>query len=287
MSGQNAVAMSEPLPRESDGKSMSGTEEIFNKLRELLKAERKVALCTVVEKIGSGPAEPGRKMLVADDGETVGTIGGGELFERELRRKAMKAIKEGKSKSLKFSFYGGTKKGQLNTGLWCGGETTVFVDVVEPKPKLVIVGSGHVALPTYHLANFLNFNVIVVDNNRETLTKKRFPDAKLIFDRNFTRALKKVKVDCNTYVAVLHGDPNYDLAAVRRFVREQVAYIGLLGSEKKARKLKEILRRDGVSKKSLGKIRAPIGLEIKAQTPEEIAVSIAAELIKKMRSQSS
>ncbi|PIU14928.1 MAG: hypothetical protein COT21_00165 [Hadesarchaea archaeon CG08_land_8_20_14_0_20_51_8] len=159
----------------------------------------------------------------------------------------------------------------------------MFVDVVEPKPKLVIVGSGHIALPTYHLANFLNFNVIVVDNNRETLTKKRFPDAKLIFDRNFARALKKAKVDRDTYVAVLHGDPKYDLAAVRRFVREQVAYIGLLGSEKKARKLKEILRGDGVSEKSLEKIHAPIGLEIKAQTPEEIAVSIAAELIKKMR----
>jgi xanthine dehydrogenase accessory factor len=265
---------------------MPGTEEIFDKLRELLKAERKVALCTVVEKIGSGPAEVGKKMLVTDDGATLGTIGGGELFERELRREAMKAIKEGRPKSLKFSFYGGTKKGQLNTGLWCGGETTIFVDVVEPKPKLVIVGSGHVALPTYRMANFLNFNVTVVDNNRETLTKKRFPDAKLIFDRNFARALKKAKVDRNTYVAVLHGDPKCDLAAVRRFVREQVAYIGLLGSEKKARKLKEILRREGVSEKLLNRIRAPIGLDIKAQTPEEIAVSIAAELIKEMRSQS-
>jgi xanthine dehydrogenase accessory factor len=259
------------------------SEEIFEQLSRLLKAGKRAALCTVVIKVGSGPAELGRKILVADDGEVVGTIGGAELFERELKREALKAIDEGKSKSLEFSFYGGTKEGKSNTGLWCGGKMIVFVDVIEPRSKLVIVGSGHVALQTYLVVKLLGFEITVVDNNKDTMTKKRFPDAKFIFNKNFARALKEVKVDSNTSVVVLHGEPKYDLAAVRRFVGKQIAYLGLLGSAKKASKLKEILRRSGVPEKSLKKIHAPIGLDINAQTPEEIAVSIAAELIKERR----
>jgi xanthine dehydrogenase accessory factor len=259
------------------------SEEIFEKLSRLLKAGKRAALCTVVIKVGSGPAELGRKILVADDGEVFGTIGGAELFERQLKREALKAIYEGKQKSLEFSFYGGTKEGKSNTGLWCGGKIMVFIDVIEPRPKLVIVGSGHVALQTYRVVKLLGFEITMVDNNKETMTKKRFPDTKFIFDNNFARALKKANVDSNTSVVVLHGDPKYDLAAVRRFAGEKIAYLGLLGSAKKARKLKEILRKGGTSEKAIKKIHAPIGLDINAQTPEEIAVSIAAELIKERR----
>lgn len=102
-----------------------------------------MALCTIVEKRGSGPAERGRKMLITEDEKifgafcpsAAGTIGGGEL-ERKLKEEALKAIREGKSKSVKFSLYGGAKKDERDTGLWCGGTMTVFIDVIEPKPKI-------------------------------------------------------------------------------------------------------------------------------------------------------
>ncbi|MEM2908232.1 MAG: XdhC family protein, partial [Candidatus Hadarchaeales archaeon] len=210
-------------------------------------------------------------------------IGGGESFERGLKEKALRAIKERKPTSLKFAFYGGARENELDTGLWCGGALTVFIDVIEPKPKLVLVGSGHVALPTYKIAELLGFEVTVVDDMKDTMTKERFPNAKLIYDKNFEEALKKVKVDGNTYVAIVHGEPKHDLSALRRFVRENVAYLGLLGSKTKIGKLMDILRKEGTPERILKRISGPIGLDIGAETPEEIAVSIAAELIEKIK----
>lgn len=262
--------------------SMSNPADIFERLPRLLKAGTKVALCTIVEKIGSGPAARGTKMLVTDDGKTIGTVGGGE-FERKVREGAQGAIKKGKSDSLRFALYGGAKKDEVDTGMWCGGTTTVFVDVIEPNPKLVIIGSGHIALPTYRVAELLGFDITVVDDERGTLTKDRFPKAKRIYRADFKKALKEVKVDERTFIVTVHGEPKHDLAALRRFVRERVAYLGLLGSARKISKLKEILRKEGVPEKAVQRIHAPIGLDIGAGTPEEIAVSIAAELIKERK----
>lgn len=271
---------------------MSDNVDIFELIPALLKSGKRVALCTVIEKIGSGPAEVGTKILVTEEAEifgafctgtsAIGTIGGGEL-ERAVMDEALKAIETGESKSLKFSLREKARENELKTGLWCGGTMTVFIDVIEPKPELLIVGSGHIALQTYNIATLLGFDVTVIDDVKDTLTKNRFPKAKLIYDKSFVKALKRVKVGASTYVAIVHGEPKHDLAALRRFVRERTAYLGLLGSARKIAKLKEILRKDGVPTKAIKRIKAPIGLDINAQTPEEIAVSIAAELIKERR----
>jgi len=261
---------------------MSTPTDILGQASKFLKERKKVALCTVMEKIGSGPAELGKKIVVAEDGEVIGTIGGGE-FERKVKEEALNAIKKGKSKSLKFSLYGGAKKDEVDTGLWCGGTTTVFVDVIEPSPKLIIVGSGHIALPTYKVAELLGFDITVVDDERSTLTKDRFQNAKRIYRADFKKVLKEVKVDERTFVAIVHGEPKHDLAAMRRFIRERTAYLGLLGSPRKVARLKEILRKEGVPEKAIKRIHAPIGIDIGAGTPEEIAVSIAAELIKERK----
>jgi len=264
--------------------NVSGHADILSRAAEFLKHGGKVAVCTVVERKGSGPSEVGSKMLVVEGGEVIGTIGGGECFERVLISESLQAIRDGRSKNLKFSFYGGAKEGELDTGLWCGGEMTIFADVMEPNPKLVLVGSGHIALPTYKIADLLGFETIVVDDNKDTLTRKRFPNAKLIYHRNFGAALKKVKGDKSTYVAIMHGEPKHDLISLRRFIKEETAYLGILGSRNKVAKLKNILRKDGVGEKKIERVRTPIGLEINARTPEEIAVSIAAELVKERRS---
>lgn len=261
---------------------MTTPADILERVPELMKKGKRVALCTVIEKIGSGPAEEGKKILVTEDAEVIGTIGGGGL-ERKVKEEALKAIEEGRPKTLKFSLYGGAKKDEVETGLWCGGTVTLFVDVVEPDPKLVIVGSGHIALPTYRIADLLGFDVTVVDDSRETLTEDRFPDAKRIRDENFENALKAVGVGEGTYVVIVHGEPKHDLSALRRFIREKTAYLGILGSKSKIKKLKEVLRKDGFSEEEIKRVRAPIGLDIRARTPEEIAVSIAAELIREKR----
>ena len=159
----------------------------------------------------------------------------------------------------------------------------MFVDVVEPDPKLVIVGSGHIALPTFRIADLLGFDITVVDDNQETLTQDRFPGADRIFDRDFKKALEAVEVDENSYVVIVHGEPKHDLSALRRFIWERVTYLGILGSRSKIDRLMKILRKEGVPEGKIKKVRAPVGLDIGAKTPEEIAVSIAAELIQERR----
>jgi xanthine dehydrogenase accessory factor len=154
------------------------------------------------------------------------------------------------------------------------------VDVIEPKSKMVIVGSGHIALPTYKIGEILGFDITVVDNNFDTATKDRFPNAKIICRENYEDALKEVEVDKNSHVVIVYGEPMFDLAALRRFVNEEVAFLGILGSPGKIAKLKEMLKKEGVSAEKIEKIKGPIGLAIGAKTPEEIAVSIMAELIK-------
>ena len=253
--------------------------EIFDEAVKSLKMGQKIAICTVVEKVGSGPRPEGAKILIKENGETFGTIGGGE-FERKLKEEAIKAIKEGKPRSVKFSLYEGGKEGEISTGLWCGGRMTVFIDVIEPRPRMIIVGSGHIALPTYRIAEILGFDITVVDDNFNTATNERFPNAKLICREDFESALKEVEVDEKSFVLILHGEPKHDLAALRRFVNEKVAYLGLLGSLGKITKLKDILKKDGVAADKIEKVHAPIGIDIGATTPEEIAVSILAEVIK-------
>ena len=145
---------------------------------------------------------------------------------------------------------------------------------------MVIVGSGHIALPTYKIGEILGFDITVVDNNFDTATKDRFPNAKIICRENYEDALKEVEVDKNSHVVIVYGEPMFDLAALRRFVNEEVAFLGILGSPGKIAKLKEMLKKEGVSAEKIEKIKGPIGLAIGAKTPEEIAVSIMAELIK-------
>lgn len=255
--------------------------EIFEEAIRLLQMGQRIAICTVVEKIGSGPREEGAKILIGEDGKSIGTIGGG-AFERIIKEEAMKLIREGKSKSLKFSLHKDKDEG-IKTGLWCGGSMTVFVDVIEPKPKLVIVGSGHIALPTYRIAEILGFEITVVDNNPATATKDRFPNAKIICHENFEDALKEVEVDKRSSIVIVYGEPMFDLAALRRFVNAEIAFLGILGSPGKIAELKDILRNEGVAPEKINKIKGPIGLDIGAKTPEEIAVSIVAELIKQRR----
>ena len=160
---------------------------------------------------------------------------------------------------------------------------TVFIDVNEPKPKMIIVGSGHIALPTYKIADLLGFDVTVIDDDSQSLTKDRFPNAKRIYNKDFEEALKKADVDKDTYVVIVHGEPKHDLAALRSFIHKEAAYLGVLGSHGKLSKMRKMLKEEGVPEERIERICAPIGLEIGAETPEEIAVSIIAEIIKEKR----
>lgn len=257
---------------------MSSDLKILTEAARLLGNGTRLALCTVIEKRGSGPRDLGAKMIVKEDEMTYGTIGGG-VIERTLVTECMKALKEGKSRRVTFNMTGEKKEGMIETGLICGGELTVFVDVLEPDSRLIIIGSGHVALPLAKLAEILGFRILIVDDDSEQATKKRFPMVEKIIAGDFTKILSELDISSKDFVVIAHGEPEHDYAALEKMIEKRPEYVGLLGSKTKIEKFLPRLRKQGISEAQLKIIHAPLGLDIGAQTPEEIGISILAEII--------
>ena len=258
--------------------------EILSQATRLVETGKKLCLCTVVEKEGSGPRDVGAKMIISEDRTTYGTIGGGNV-ERALVIECLKAIKEHKSKKVTFNLSKNSKDGTVGTGMICGGELTMLVDVIEPAPRLVIVGTGHVALPLAKLASTAGFKVIIVDDERKLATKEKFPTAETIIAGDYAQVLSKLELNPSDSVVIVHGEPEHDYTAVKNVIEKKVAYFGLLGSPTKAAIITERLRGEGVSESSVKALHVPLGLDIGAQTPEEIGISILAEIIQSRRKQ--
>lgn len=257
---------------------MTSDLDILSEATRLLQKGTRLALCTVIEKKGSGPREVGAKMIVREDGEPYGTIGGGNL-ERALISECTKAIKEHKSRKVTFNMTAGEKKGEVETGLICGGELTVLVDVIDPDSRLVIVGSGHIALPLARLAEITGFRIVIVDEDGKTANKKRFPMAENIITGDLQKALGDLDIGSNDFIVIVHGEPEHDYVALKKAIEEKPAYVGLLGSRTKVATLVQRLRMQGISEAQLKVLHAPLGLDIGAQTPEEIGISALAEVI--------
>lgn len=242
---------------------------------------RGAVLCTLIEKTGSGPRDVGAKMLVDPEGGTVGTIGGGGM-ERRLVREALEALREGRPRTVTFALGVEPREGAVAVDSKCGGEVKIFLDVIKPDPRLIIVGSGHIAKPLAELADKAGFEVTVVDDAK-TATRERFPTVVAIRTGPFEEELDRVEVRPSDFVAIAHGETRHELAALRSMLRRRPAYIGLLGSRNKAAEHRRQLMAEGFSREETETIRTPIGLDIGAETPEEIAASIVAELIRARR----
>ncbi|RLF11710.1 MAG: XdhC family protein [Thermoprotei archaeon] len=242
-------------------------ERILSRALEALSSGKKVALCIVVKKEGSAPRDEGAKMLVTEDGEVEGTIGGGK-FEELVKEEALEALKKGASKLVRYSF--GFGEG-VDTGLPCGGAAEVFIDVLTPKPRLVIMGVGHVGIALARLARELRFEAILVDEAAEEPGVLAKPPSE---------ALREVKVGRSDYIVIAYGDPERDYEALRVALKQEPSYIGLLGSKRKTKLLLERLSSEGFNLEHLrGRLYAPVGIDLGADTPEEVALSIMAEII--------
>ena len=248
----------------------------MSRLKLELDAGRAVVLCTLVHKEGSGPRDPSSKMLVTSDGEALGTIGGGGM-ERRLIDEALEALGEGKPKVVHFALGVPAREGMVSVNSKCGGEVKIFMDVLKPEPRLIIMGSGLIAQAVARYTRDCGFKVTVVDD-ADTATAENFPGVELV-DDGYPESLTKVKIRPSDYVAVLHGETEFEIAGLRHAVKATPAFIGLLGSKNKAREHRRQLKMEGYDPETVDAIRGPIGLDIGAETPEEIAVSIVAELI--------
>ena len=259
---------------------MTSDIDILTEARRLLEKGTRLALCTVIDKNGSGPREVGTKMIVSENGATYGTIGGGAL-EKALTDACEEALRDRRGRTVTFDMTSEGREGTIETGLICGGQMTVFIDTVEPETRLIIVGSGHVAVALARLAQIVGFGVTIIDDDAERATEERFPMAESVIAGDFACALDEFKVYPNDFVVIAHGEPEHDYLALTTLAPKNPAYIGLLGSRTKVAHLVQRLQTNGISDLTI--LHAPAGVAIGAQTPEEIGISILAEVIRYKR----
>ena len=249
--------------------------DIFDEIQNMRQQGRKAALATIVQIRGSVPSFQSAKMLIRDDGSTLGSVGGG-CVEAEVWTAAQEVMKDEKSKIMTFDL---TDESMAESGLICGGKLEVFVEPVLPTPKMVIFGAGHIATQVSKIATIAGFRTTVVDNRPVYANADRFPEAEAIFSESFEQAFEEVVPTENTYVIIVTPGHQEDQNVLRWAVRTNARYIGMIGSKRKIRSIVEQLESEGISRERLERVYMPIGLDIGAVLPEEIAVAIVAEVI--------
>jgi xanthine dehydrogenase accessory factor len=247
---------------------------IYQALADLETAHQPVALCTVVKTSGSTPRHSTSKMLVFPDGHILGTVGGGEL-ENRVVKEALASLQDGRPRNLAYTM---ADPARGDPGL-CGGQVEVFVEPILPSPMLVVVGGGHVGKAVAHLAKWLGFRVAVSDDRTEFCTPEANPDADEFYPIPLAELPLHLAITPQTALVLTTRGSNVDVAGLPALLDTQAGYIGVIGSRKRWNATIKELNQQGISDDKLARVRSPIGLGIGAETPEEIAVSIMAEIL--------
>ena len=250
-------------------------EEVLAALLRAIERGEEAALVTIVSARGSTPQRVGAKMVVFADGRTVGTIGGG-CYENDAFWKAKESLQTRKSQIVRYDL---TDDFAAESGLICGGQMQVYIEPIEPAPRLYIIGAGHVAQHLARIARPVGFRIHVLDDREKFANRERFPDADELIVDSIPDWLGKAELPSNAYVVVVTRGHRHDLDALRALATRELRYVGLIGSKAKVKRIYDALLGESVPIESLSRVYAPIGLDIGAVTPEEIAVSILAELI--------
>src|SRR5581483_9606113 len=249
--------------------------EVFAAVSDALDKGEPAALVTIVSTTGSTPQRVGAKMLVYADGRIVGTIGGG-CYENDAFWKAREAITNRKPLLLHYELDDDFAQ---ETGLICGGQMDVYIEPIEPSPELYIIGAGHVGFHLARLAHDVGFRVHVVDDREKFANSERFPTAVEIVVDEISSWIERTPLPPHAYAVVVTRGHTNDLDAMRTLVPRELRYLGLIGSRAKVARIYDALTTESIEPEQLTRVHAPIGLDIGAVTPQEIAVSILAELI--------
>lgn len=250
-------------------------DDIYEEIVRIRKEGGKAALATVVQDKGSTPRSKGTKMLIRSDGSFIGSIGGGCL-EAEVWESAMKVIQEEVPKVLDFDLTGRKDTPQ---GLICGGIMQVLVEPIISQPTVYIFGAGHIGFAVSKIAKMTGFRVVVVDDRPTYANKDKFPDADEFYVDDPATTVTKLNIGKNAYLVIACRGHLEDQRVLEKAIKTPAAYIGMLGSRKKNKTIFSNLKAKGIPQEMLDKVHAPIGLPIATETPEEIAVSIMAEII--------
>ncbi len=247
---------------------------LYQALAKLEKENGAGALCTIIRSNGSVPRHTGSKMLVLTDGSITGTVGGGEL-ENRVRVEALQAIVDGRPRLLEYNM---SDPARGDPGV-CGGQVEIFVEPMLPKPTLVIIGAGHVGKAVAHLAHWLGFRVVVTDDRPDFCTEQVVPEADIYLPLEMAELPQALEITPWTYLVLTTRGSNVDVEGLPALLETPAAYIGVIGSQRRWATARKEISAKGVSSEKLDRVHSPIGLELNAETPEEIAVSIMAEII--------
>jgi xanthine dehydrogenase accessory factor len=249
--------------------------DIYEEIVQLRHAGRRGAVATIVNVRGSVPSFETAKMLIRDDGSIFGTIGGG-CVEAEVWQAAREIMESEKPRTLTFNL---NQNPKYDTGLVCGGTLDIFIEPVLPPASLYIFGAGHVAVSLYKTAKMAGFDVNVVDDRESYANRERFPDAREVIAEDFDQAMARITPNETSYIVIVTRGHHDDMRVLRWAVQTQARYIGMIGSKRKTIAIFRELVKEGIPEQRFERVHAPVGLDIGAITPEEIAIAITAELI--------
>src|SRR2546425_5960803 len=248
--------------------------DIFDEIQKMRQQGRKAALATIVQIRGSVPSFQSAKMLVRDDGSTLGSVGGG-CVEAEVWTAAQDVLRDEKSRVMSFDL---TDESMAESGLICGGKVEIFIEPVLPTPKMVIFGAGHIATQVSKIATVAGFRTTIVDNRPVYANTERFPEAETIYSESFEQAFEQIAPNDNTYIVIVTRGHQEVQNVLRWAVQTNARYIGMIGSKRKIRSIADQLESEGIPRDRLERVYMPIGLDIGAVLPEEVAVGIVAGL---------
>jgi xanthine dehydrogenase accessory factor len=249
--------------------------DVFEEIVRLRALGQKCALATIVEVRGSIPSFETAKLLVREDGSMVGTIGGG-CVEAEVWAAAREVIDTGKPRTMSFNL---GQNAAYDNGLICGGQLDVFVECITPQPAVLIFGGGHISKSLAKVLDIAGFAVSVIDNREAFANRERFPEARHVYAEEYEEVFGKLNVTSSTYIVIVTRGHRDDMRVLRWAIATPARYVSMIGSKRKTIAVIRELEKEGLPAEAFERLHAPMGLEIGAISPEEIAISVAAEMI--------
>jgi xanthine dehydrogenase accessory factor len=251
-------------------------EDLFTRIAELIKKGEQFALATIVNAEESAPRLSGARMIIFPDGKIEGTIGGGAL-EKKVLEDAIGLMKEGGSRKFVYDL-GRSGKG-FSLDMMCGGRVEVFIETFKKTMTLFIFGAGHIGKKLAQLCGLLGITHWVIDNREEYARKELFPDAAGVLHSDFAESFRHLPIDDNSYIIIVTYGHQYDGVCLEEAINTKAVYIGMIGSRSKVKRLLDSLREKGLNVDD-PRIYAPVGLHLGDSSPEQISISILAEILK-------
>lgn len=249
--------------------------DVYEEVVRLRRSGQKCAIATIVQVNGSIPSFQSAKLLVREDGSMVGTIGGG-CVEAEVWNVAREVMETEKPRHLTFSL---GQDAAYDNGLICGGQLNVFVEPVLPQPFAYIFGAGHISKSLSKVATMAGFATVIADNRDAFANRDRFPEADQVYAEEYEDLFPRLSINESSYIIIVTRGHRDDMRVLRWAVGTPARYVAMVGSKRKTISVVKELEKEGIPRTAFDRIHAPMGLDIGAVTPEEIAVSVVAEMI--------